>query len=176
VPELRNDPRVQVHEGLNVRYLEPAVIGGPVELTVADLSFISLVLVLPALAAATRPGGDLVLMVKPQFEVGRERLSRTGVVTSPEERRRAVTDVAAAALDLGLDLRGAARSPLPGQDGNVEFFMWITVPLSVAETTIGSSGHNRPTEESAAELLARFGVEYGGDTDNSGAAPGQQVR
>ncbi|MBT2512019.1 TlyA family RNA methyltransferase [Arthrobacter sp. ISL-30] len=125
VPSLREDPRVEVHEGLNVRYMQPEQIGGPVNLTVADLSFISLTLVLQPLAACTEPGGDLVLMVKPQFEVGRERLSRTGVVTSEHERRRAVAQVAAAAVDAGLELCGLASSPLPGQDGNVEYFLWI---------------------------------------------------
>jgi 23S rRNA (cytidine1920-2'-O)/16S rRNA (cytidine1409-2'-O)-methyltransferase len=125
VPQLRSDPRVSVHEGLNVRYMTPDVIGGPVQLTVADLSFISLTLVLEPLAACTRPGGDLVLMVKPQFEIGKDRLGRTGVVNSERERRMAVGKVASAALDAGLELHGLAASPLPGQDGNVEYFLWI---------------------------------------------------
>ncbi|MFC9773689.1 MULTISPECIES: TlyA family RNA methyltransferase [unclassified Pseudarthrobacter] len=125
VPHLRSDPRVAVHEGLNVRYMVPEDIGGPVALTVADLSFISLTLVVQALAGCTEPGGDLVLMVKPQFEIGKDRLGRTGVVTSERERRLAVHKVAMAALDAGLDLHGLAVSPLPGQDGNVEYFLWI---------------------------------------------------
>jgi 23S rRNA (cytidine1920-2'-O)/16S rRNA (cytidine1409-2'-O)-methyltransferase len=126
VPQIRNDPRVSVHEGLNVRYMTPDEIGGPAAVTVADLSFISLTLVLAPLAACTEPGGDLVLMVKPQFEIGKDRLGRTGVVTSERERRMAVGKVAAEALDTGLELRGLASSPLPGQDGNVEYFLWIT--------------------------------------------------
>lgn len=126
VPQIRNDPRVSVHEGLNVRYMTPDEIGGPAALTVADLSFISLTLVLASLAACTERGGDLVLMVKPQFEIGKDRLGRTGVVTSERERRMAVGKVAAEALDTGLELRGLAGSPLPGQDGNVEYFLWIT--------------------------------------------------
>ena len=84
---------------------------------------LSLTLVLGPLAAATRPGADLVLMVKPQFEVGRERLPRTGVVSDPQERRRAVASVLDAAASAGLVPAGIARSPLPGQDGNVEFFL-----------------------------------------------------
>jgi 23S rRNA (cytidine1920-2'-O)/16S rRNA (cytidine1409-2'-O)-methyltransferase len=128
VPELRADPRVEVHEGLNIRYLEASHIGGEVDLVVADLSFISLTLVVGPLAAATRPGGELVLMVKPQFEVGRENLGRTGVVSSPELRRRAVAGVVEAAGRAGLALAGLARSPLPGQDGNVEFFLWLRKP------------------------------------------------
>jgi 23S rRNA (cytidine1920-2'-O)/16S rRNA (cytidine1409-2'-O)-methyltransferase len=130
VPQLRSDPRVSVHEGLNVRYMGPEQIGGRAEVTVADLSFISLTLVLAPLAACTSPGGDLVLMVKPQFEIGKERLARTGVVTSERERRLAVGKVAGAALDAGLELRGLATSPLPGQDGNVEYFLWITQRMS----------------------------------------------
>ncbi|WP_347110660.1 TlyA family RNA methyltransferase [Paenarthrobacter sp. S56] len=130
VQALRDDPRVEVHEGLNVRYMTPESIGGDVALTVADLSFISLILVLEPLAACTEPGGDLVLMVKPQFEVGKERLSRTGVVSSEHERRRAVAQVARAATDVGLELKGLAASPLPGQDGNVEYFLWMTRGMS----------------------------------------------
>ncbi|MCW3767213.1 TlyA family RNA methyltransferase [Paenarthrobacter ureafaciens] len=131
VQPLREDPRVDVHEGLNVRYLTPDLIGGVAALTVADLSFISLTLVVEPLAACTEPGGDLVLMVKPQFEVGKERLSRTGVVSSDHERRRAVAQVAGAAVDAGLELRGLAASPLPGQDGNIEYFLWMKRRMSV---------------------------------------------
>src|SRR5690606_29065512 len=108
-----------------VRTLEPAAIGGPVDLTVADLSFISLRLVLPALAACTRPDGDLALMVKPQFEVGRERVGFGGVVRDPQLRAEAVLSVAAAAADLGLGTAGVVASPLPGPRGNVEFFVWL---------------------------------------------------
>ena len=125
VPQLRNDPRVEVHEGLNVRYMSAGDIGGTVALTVADLSFISLTMVVLPLALSTEPGGDLVLMVKPQFEIGKDRLGRTGVVNSERERRMAVEKVANAALDAGVDLCGLAASPLPGQDGNVEYFLWI---------------------------------------------------
>ncbi|HAG63610.1 MAG TPA: 16S/23S rRNA (cytidine-2'-O)-methyltransferase [Kocuria sp.] len=128
VPQLRADPRVHVHEGLNVRYLDAAEIGGPAELTVCDLSFISLTLVVPALAGATVPGGDLLLMVKPQFEVGVHNLSRTGVVTSERARQDAVRRVVRCAGDVGLEVRATAPSPLPGQDGNVEFFVWCRRP------------------------------------------------
>lgn len=128
VQQLRDDPRVQVFEGMNVRHLEAADIGGQVDLTVADLSFISLRLVMAALAAATRAGGELLLMVKPQFEVGRNGLNRLGVVTSPEARRRAVAGVLRSAFACGLDVLALAQSELPGQDGNLEYFVWIKVP------------------------------------------------
>jgi 23S rRNA (cytidine1920-2'-O)/16S rRNA (cytidine1409-2'-O)-methyltransferase len=120
---LRTDPRVTVIERTNVRTLTPALIDGPVELTVADLSFISLRLVLPALAACT--DGDLALMVKPQFEVGKERVGSGGVVRDPALRAEAVLDVAAAGWGLGLGVAGVVASPLPGPSGNVEFFLWF---------------------------------------------------
>lgn len=122
---LRTDERVRVYERTNVRTLTPEAIGGMVELTVADLSFISLRLVLPALAACTEPDGDLVLMVKPQFEVGRELVGSGGVVREAALRTQAVLSVAATAAELGLGLAGVAASPLPGPSGNVEFFVWL---------------------------------------------------
>jgi 23S rRNA (cytidine1920-2'-O)/16S rRNA (cytidine1409-2'-O)-methyltransferase len=120
---LRTDERVHVHDRTNVRTLDPATIGGPVDLTVADLSFISLRTVLPALVGCTAEGGELLPMVKPQFEVGRERLGSGGVVRDPALRLAALTEVTSAARALGLVLRGAVASPLPGPSGNVEYFL-----------------------------------------------------
>ncbi|GIM96333.1 TlyA family RNA methyltransferase [Paractinoplanes toevensis] len=122
---IRNDERVVVMERTNVRTLTPEAIGGPVGLTVADLSFISLRLVLPALAACTAGDGDLALMVKPQFEVGKERVGAGGVVRDWPLRAEAVADVARAAAVLGLGVAGVTASPLPGPSGNVEFFVWF---------------------------------------------------
>jgi 23S rRNA (cytidine1920-2'-O)/16S rRNA (cytidine1409-2'-O)-methyltransferase len=122
---LRTDDRVTVVDRTNVRTLTPDAIGGPVQLTVADLSFISLKLVLPALAACTEPDGDLVPMVKPQFEVGRERLGSGGVVRDAGLRAEAVLAVCAEASALGLGVAGVVASPLPGPSGNVEFFLWL---------------------------------------------------
>ncbi|MGN6606600.1 MAG: TlyA family RNA methyltransferase [Jatrophihabitans sp.] len=122
---LRSDERVVVHDRTNVRSLTPEAIDGTVELTVADLSFISLRLVLPALVACTDPDGDLLPMVKPQFEVGRERLGSGGVVRDPAARADAVCAVAAAAAELGRPVTAVVRSPLPGPSGNVEFFVWL---------------------------------------------------
>jgi len=122
---LRPDPRVVVLDRPNVRALSPDQLGGPVQLTVADLSFISLRLVLPALAACTDPDGDLLPMVKPQFEVGRDRLGAGGVVREPALRSEAVLGVADAAAMLGLGVAGVVPSPLPGPSGNVEFFLWL---------------------------------------------------
>jgi 23S rRNA (cytidine1920-2'-O)/16S rRNA (cytidine1409-2'-O)-methyltransferase len=122
---LRQDDRVTVHDRTNIRTLTPDVVGGPVGLVVGDLSFISLELVLDALIGVTEPDGDLALMVKPQFEVGRDRVGKGGVVRTPELRVEAVTGVAAAAERRGWGARAVATSPLPGPSGNVEFFLWL---------------------------------------------------
>jgi 23S rRNA (cytidine1920-2'-O)/16S rRNA (cytidine1409-2'-O)-methyltransferase len=122
---LRTDERVTVIDRTNVRSLTPELIKGQVDLTVADLSFISLPIVLPALVACTSGAGDLVPMVKPQFEVGRDRLGSGGVVRDPVHRAEAVLRVAAVAAELGWPAQGVARSPLPGPSGNVEFFLWL---------------------------------------------------
>lgn len=128
VASLREDPRVLVREGLNVRHLVPEDVGGPVDLVVGDLSFISLTLLVAPLAAATRPGGELVLMVKPQFEVGPHRVGKGGVVRDPGLRAEAVARVEEAARAAGLVVVAGAESPLPGQDGNVEHFLHLRRP------------------------------------------------
>jgi 23S rRNA (cytidine1920-2'-O)/16S rRNA (cytidine1409-2'-O)-methyltransferase len=130
---LRSDARVRVHDRTNIRTVGSDDLGGRVDLTVADLSFISLRTVLPALAACTGPAGELLPMVKPQFEVGRERLGSGGVVRDPVLRREALGEVAAAARDLGLVLRGAVASSLPGQSGNVEYFLRLARGASGAD-------------------------------------------
>ena len=122
---LQNDPRVRVHDRTNIREIDAQLIGGPVDLVVGDLSFISLELVLDALVGVTRPDGDLVLMVKPQFEVGKERLGKGGVVRDLGHRADAVEAVASAAARLGWGARAITTSPLPGPSGNVEFFVWL---------------------------------------------------
>jgi 23S rRNA (cytidine1920-2'-O)/16S rRNA (cytidine1409-2'-O)-methyltransferase len=133
--QLRTDERVHVLDRTNVRTLTPQQIDGPVDVTVADLSFISLSLVLPALSACTRSDGDLLPMVKPQFEVGRERLGRSGVVREPADRLDAVLRIVAAAQALDWGLMGIAASPLPGPAGNVEFFLWLRRDLPKVERT-----------------------------------------
>jgi 23S rRNA (cytidine1920-2'-O)/16S rRNA (cytidine1409-2'-O)-methyltransferase len=131
---LRTDDRVVVLDKTNVRNLTPEEIGGPVDLVVSDLSFISLRLVLPALAACALPEADLVPMVKPQFEVGKERLGSGGVVRDPQLRAAAVLDVLAAAGELGLYPHGVVASPLPGPSGNVEYFVRLRRDPSTVDT------------------------------------------
>ncbi|MFE6751022.1 TlyA family RNA methyltransferase [Kitasatospora purpeofusca] len=134
---LQSDDRVTVMDRTNVRELTPEMIGGtPVDLVVGDLSFISLGLVLPALAGCAAPDADLVLMVKPQFEIGKERLGSGGVVRSPQLRAEMVRQVADQAWQLGLGVRAVTASPLPGPSGNVEYFLWMrrdAPPLDPAE-------------------------------------------
>lgn len=154
VDSLRRDARVEVYEGLNIRYMQPADIGGPADLTVCDLSFISLTLVMAPLALATKEGGELLLMVKPQFEVGRERLARTGVVSSENERRRAVALVASAAVANGLLLQGIGVSALPGQDGNVEYFLLASRVVSGPAHKIEEQGSIEKPEQAVQKLLA----------------------
>lgn len=123
--ELRQDPRVTVLDRTNVRHLTIEQIGEPVDLIVADLSFISLTLVLPALVSVSRSSADFLVMVKPQFEVGREKLGAGGVVRDPFLRKAAVQEVADSAYDMGLGCRGVVASSLPGPSGNVEYFLWL---------------------------------------------------
>ncbi len=131
---LRQDDRVTVHDRTNVRELDRDVVGEPVDVVVGDLSFISLVLVLDALVRVTRPDGDLVLMVKPQFEVGKDRVGKGGVVRDPELWVDAVAGVADAAAARGWGAVGVTPSPLPGPSGNVEFFLRLRRgPAGLAE-------------------------------------------
>ncbi len=145
---LQSDERVHVLDRTNVRHLEVDDIGGPVELVVSDLSFISLTVVMAALTRVCTPstseadaigGGDIVLMIKPQFEVGRERLGKNGVVRDPELHAEAVHRVCESAHALGWGTRALAPSPLPGPAGNVEYFCWLR---SDAPAPVLSAAHD----------------------------------
>ncbi len=120
---LREDPRVHVIERLNARAMEPAGLPFAASLATVDVSFISLAKVLPAVASCLEPGGEVLAMVKPQFELGKERVGR-GVVRDPADRREAILKVAEAAGEIGLPVRGFASSGLPGPKGNKETFVW----------------------------------------------------
>lgn len=125
---LCTDRRVRDLHGTTVRGLDPSTLGGPVDLLVADLSFISLQVVLPDLVTLTNVGGDLLLLVKPQFEVGKARLGSGGVVRDPQLRAMAVLDVVHAGQELALSCRGVRASRWPGPSGNVEYFVWFAAP------------------------------------------------
>ena len=120
---MRQDPRVHVVERMNARELLPVDLPFAPSLATIDVSFISLTKVLPAVAGCLAPGGEILAMVKPQFELGRERVGR-GVVRDVADRREAIVKVARAAQELGLSVRGFASSGLPGPKGNRETFVW----------------------------------------------------
>ena len=122
---LQVDPRVTVLDRVNVRNLQPGQVAPVPDLVTADLSFISLSQVLPALAGCAAPDADFVLLVKPQFEVGKGKVGAGGVVRDPELRAGAVAAVAQTALGLELGVRGVTASSLPGPSGNVEYFLWL---------------------------------------------------
>jgi 23S rRNA (cytidine1920-2'-O)/16S rRNA (cytidine1409-2'-O)-methyltransferase len=119
---LRTDPRVVLHEKFNARFLEPATLGEQVSLIVCDVSFISVTLLLPALLAVLAPQGELVILVKPQFEVGRELVGKGGIVRDPELHETACRKVEEALHRLGFESR-RIESPILGQEGNREFLL-----------------------------------------------------
>lgn len=149
---LRQDDRVTVLDRTNVRELTTDMIGGPVDVVVGDLSFISLLLVLDPLIGVARDDADLALMVKPQFEVGKDRLGKGGVVRDPGLRAEAVTAVADAAARRGWGARAVATSPLPGPAGNLEFFLWLrrgpaeVGPDDVARVVHGTTSEGDPSD------------------------------
>ncbi|MBF0527999.1 MAG: 16S/23S rRNA (cytidine-2'-O)-methyltransferase, partial [Deltaproteobacteria bacterium] len=124
---LRQDPRVTVVEKTNARYLTAEQVGCNFDLAVIDVSFISLNLILPSVINLVKPGGDLLAMVKPQFEVGKENVGRGGVVRDPETQKTAVEAVAKNALVLNLEVLGVAPARIKGPKGNQEFFLWLRV-------------------------------------------------
>jgi 23S rRNA (cytidine1920-2'-O)/16S rRNA (cytidine1409-2'-O)-methyltransferase len=135
---MREDPRVTVIERLNARAMEPVDLPFVPSLATVDVSFISLAKILPAVARCLAPGGEALAMVKPQFELGRNRVGR-GVVRDAGDRREAIRAVASAAADLGLPVRGVASSGLPGPKGNRETFVWCGgdgPPVDDLETAI----------------------------------------
>ena len=123
-PDVAGDPRVEERSGTTVRGLTADDLGGPADLVVTDLSFISLTLVLHDLAALMGPDADLVALVKPQFEVGRGRLNNQGVVTSERDRTAAVLAVVDAVIAAGLHVHGIRTSPISGTTGNTEYLLW----------------------------------------------------
>jgi 23S rRNA (cytidine1920-2'-O)/16S rRNA (cytidine1409-2'-O)-methyltransferase len=124
-PRLRADPRVVVRERENARLLGPDALGERVDLVTGDLSFISLRLILPAVKAILKPGGPALLLVKPQFEVGKGEVGKGGVVRDEAKRRGALETVAAAARELGFEVLGEAESPIEGPAGNREWLLGL---------------------------------------------------
>ena len=135
--KLRDDPRVELRERVNAREMEP--LETPADLLVMDVSFISAATVLAAVAPSVRPGGEMLILVKPQFEAGREQVEKGGVVRDPVVHASCIAKVALAAIDLGLRVRGVIRSPLLGPAGNREFFLRLQRSEGEAVTGVGST-------------------------------------
>ena len=154
-PHIAADPRVESREGVNARHLLPGDFDTLFHLLVADLSFISLTLVLPALAPLLRPDGDMILLVKPQFEVGASHLGRGGIVRDPQHREQAVRRVTEAAAALGWERKGRLTSPILGGDGNEEYLLW----LRLAAGTKGIVG-NVAEAEAAQEPVDGEGEQH----------------
>jgi len=163
---IQQDERVVVHDRTNVRELSVELIGGSVDLVVGDLSFISLEIVLDALLGVTAEDGDLALMVKPQFEVGKDRVGKGGVVRDLGLRHEAVLGVAEAAGRRGWGARAVVTSPLPGPSGNVEFFLW----LRRGPATIGSEEIRAEVERGPAA-----DVHSAPSRDTASSVPGERV-
>lgn len=142
---LSSDDRVTVLDRTNIRHITSADLPYRPDLVVADLSFISLRTVLPALVELAAADADFVLMVKPQFEVGRERLGAGGVVRSPQLRAESVVAVCRSAEELGIGCAAVVASPLPGPQGNVEFFVWLRADAGpVSEDVVVSAVEEGP--------------------------------
>lgn len=142
---LQNDERVMVLDRTNIRHLTLELTEGPCDAMVGDLSFISLKLVLPAIVECLKDGAFLLPMVKPQFEVGKDRLGHGGVVRSPELRAEVTEEIAAFAQTLGLSCKAVAASPLPGPSGNVEYFLWL----------VKDGGATHPDAETLHDMVVR---------------------
>jgi 23S rRNA (cytidine1920-2'-O)/16S rRNA (cytidine1409-2'-O)-methyltransferase len=123
--KLRRDDRVTVVDRTNARYLEPDLVGAPVDLVVVDASFISLTKLFPAARELVRAGGHILALVKPQFEADRKAVGKKGVVRDREARAEAIRKVEAKAVELGLRVRGGCDAVIKGPQGNLEYFLWL---------------------------------------------------
>lgn len=147
VAELAGDPRVEDRSRTNIRGVTAEDLGGHVDVLAADLSFISLTLVLPTFRAVLLEDGDVVVLVKPQFEVGRTRLGKGGIVRTQGDRAWAITEVTRCAIEAGLHPKGLAPSPILGGEGNAEYLLWLTPR---AEESMGWEALVRAADEVSA--------------------------
>ncbi len=125
--KIRSDPRVVVMERTNIRYVTPADIGEPLDLSVVDVSFISLKIVLPAIKALLKEDGQVLCLIKPQFEAGKEKVGKKGVVREPETHKEVLDKFVALAGELGFTILGLTFSPVKGPEGNIEFLGHLTL-------------------------------------------------
>src|SRR3990172_2062852 len=123
--KLRKDPRVVVIERKNIRYIKPSDIGEQVDIATIDVSFISLKLVLPAVKNLLKDNGEIIALIKPQFEIGKGEVGRGGVVREKEKHEKVISEIKSFAIDLGLKVLNVTESPIAGQKGNVEFLIYL---------------------------------------------------
>lgn len=162
---LRQDPRVTVMERTNARYLTPDQFPQRPDLAVVDVSFISVLKILPALAKILLPPGDVVSLIKPQFEAGRQQVGKGGIVRDRDVHRQVMIHVAGGAQALGFTVRAMTYSPVPGASGNLEFFQWWTLEPGL------DGDHSNNLEAMAAgavELGWKYALEWRGDNDGKG--------
>ena len=125
--KIRSDPRVVVMERTNIRFVTPEDLGEPLDLSVIDVSFISLKIVLPAIKALLKPTGQVLCLIKPQFEAGREKVGKKGVVREPETHKEVLDNFVALAKELNFTILGLTFSPVKGPEGNIEFLGHLTL-------------------------------------------------
>ena len=123
--KLRNDPRVVIIERKNVRYIKPSDIGEPVDIATIDVSFISLKLVLPVVKNLLKENGEIIALIKPQFEVGRGEVGKGGIVREKEQHEKVISEIKSFAIDSGFKVLNVTKSPIAGQKGNVEFLIYL---------------------------------------------------
>ena len=125
--KIRSDPRVVVMERTNIRYVTPEQLGEPLDLSVIDVSFISLKIVLPAIKALLKPTGQVLCLIKPQFEAGKEKVGKKGVVRDPQTHQEVLEQFITLAHELGFRILGLTFSPVKGPEGNIEFLSHLTL-------------------------------------------------
>ena len=125
--KIRSDERVVVMERTNIRYVTPEQLGEPLDLSVIDVSFISLKIVLPTIKTLLKPNGQVLCLIKPQFEAGREKVGKKGVVREPETHKEVLDNFVALANELGFTILGLTFSPVKGPEGNIEFLGHLTL-------------------------------------------------
>jgi len=123
--KLRNDPRVVIIERKNVRYIKPSDIGEPVDIATIDVSFISLKLVLPVVKNLLKENGEIIALIKPQFEVGKGEVGKGGIVKDEEKHKKVISEIKSFAIDSGFKVLNVTKSPIAGQKGNVEFLIYL---------------------------------------------------
>lgn len=134
--KLREDPRVICMERTNVRYVSPEIIGEPLDLAVMDVSFISIKLILPALKSILKKDSDIICLIKPQFEAGKEKVGKKGVVRDPKVHKEVISDILSFCKDQSLCICGLDYSPIKGPEGNIEFLLWLKANTEQSDAVI----------------------------------------